>query len=239
MNGCRPEGQSAHGEAATRGSLDELRGPARSVVSFAELLRWRHGHLLNAEALSYLDGIEKAGLDLQACVERLMRSRRNNSPRPWPKVSPASLVRDLVEQARRASRVRFRVQVGALPACPGDPLLLREVFRLLLDNAYRLCQSEPNPLIEIDGRAEDDGVVFRVRDNGVGFDPALGEVLFASFGRGPGPGEYKGARLGLAIVADVVRSQGGRVWAEGSPGGGSSFYFQLPRSDAGLTGSEA
>ena len=72
-----------------------------------------------------------------------------------------------------------------------------------------------------------DAAVIEVRDNGPGFDPALGSRLFQPFSRLQGTGQ-EGNGIGLTIVRRIVERHGGRVWAEGRPGQGASFFFSLP-----------
>jgi two-component system phosphate regulon sensor histidine kinase PhoR len=43
--------------------------------------------------------------------------------------------------------------------------------------------------------------------------------------------EIGGTGLGLSIVMHNVQTWGGRVWAENTPGKGSTFFVTLPKAD--------
>jgi PAS domain S-box-containing protein len=70
-----------------------------------------------------------------------------------------------------------------------------------------------------------DGPIYYVRDNGIGFENADGEVIFRAFERLHTKREFPGSGLGLATVERIIRRHGGRVWAEGTPGKGATFRF--------------
>jgi signal transduction histidine kinase len=67
-----------------------------------------------------------------------------------------------------------------------------------------------------------------VADNGIGFDPQLGDAVFKPFRHLPGGRKVEGSGLGLAIVAKIIRRHRGRVWAESDGASGARFYFTLP-----------
>ena len=98
----------------------------------------------------------------------------------------------------------------------------------LLSNAFKYTSHRETPLIQVDGHAHGDERVYRVRDNGAGFSREDAQKLFGVFQRLHEKREFAGTGVGLSIVRRIVQRHGGRVWAEGEPGIGATFYISLP-----------
>jgi signal transduction histidine kinase len=76
--------------------------------------------------------------------------------------------------------------------------------------------------------------VYRVKDNGCGFEPSRASEAFEAFRRLHGS-DIEGSGLGLAIVAKIIGRLGGRVWAESDGATGACFYFTLPPAEDEVT----
>lgn len=119
------------------------------------------------------------------------------------------------------------VHASALPAAKVDPLLLEQVFVNLVGNAIKFAGQMAKPEVRVKSDAANTQIVVEVRDNGPGFEPEKATTLFQPFTRLHGK-EIEGHGIGLSIVRRIIERHGGKVWAEGRPGDGASFYFSLP-----------
>ncbi len=123
---------------------------------------------------------------------------------------------------------RVRLDVWPLPPAMGDGALFRQVWANLFSNALKYSSSRPHAEILVTGEVSNGEAVYRVQDNGVGFDMKYAGKLFGVFQRLHKEEEFEGTGVGLAIVHRVVTRHGGSVRADGRLGEGATFYFTLP-----------
>jgi signal transduction histidine kinase len=143
-------------------------------------------------------------------------------------VSMQSIVTDVCNDLKEDFKLPVEFILHRLPNVEGDKYLLKQVWINLISNAIKYSSKKGKPVIEIGCMDAEDGTVFYVKDNGVGFDKKDGEKLFKVFERLHSHHEFEGSGLGLAIVERVISKHGGRVWADGEPNEGATFYFHLP-----------
>ncbi|MGZ5786588.1 MAG: sensor histidine kinase, partial [Ramlibacter sp.] len=103
---------------------------------------------------------------------------------------------------------------------------IERVLENLIGNACRY--SAAHLPIRVQVQANQAEAVVTVADDGVGIPPDELPMLFERFYRAAGNKECKGLGLGLYNSKLIVEQHGGRIWAESSPGAGSTFGFALP-----------
>jgi PAS domain S-box-containing protein len=111
----------------------------------------------------------------------------------------------------------------------GDATRLEQVFANLLTNAIKF--TPPGGRIVVSAGREGTEAVIRVRDTGVGIEPALLPKVFDLFVQGDTSLDRakSGLGIGLALVRQVVKLHSGRVAAySAGPGQGSEFVVGLP-----------
>ena len=176
------------------------------------------------------DNSQKMG---QLIDDLLTFSRLGRKPIAAADFDVGGLVQEVVGELSAAPGARApEWRVGRLPQARGDRALLRQVWVNLLSNAAKFSTVRETPVIEVGGEANGDHNIYRVKDNGAGFDMQYYNKLFGVFQRLHSAEEFPGTGVGLAIVQRVVTRHGGRVWAESKPGEGATFYFTLPRGAA-------
>lgn len=214
-----------------------LRTPLVQIGGFIELLARRHGEQLPAEAREFIDIIRESTHSLEACYKD-MQHYFSIVERPFQgqAVDLAALVHEVWEKLapqREGRAIGFRA--GTLPACEGDPLLMREIFHQLLGNAIKSTQSQASAQIEVGSETTPEGTAYYVRDNGTGFDPQHVSRLFLPFGRLQPQGEGEGHGIGLACARRAAERHGGKIWVETQAGHGATFRFTLRTAASSAT----
>jgi signal transduction histidine kinase len=133
------------------------------------------------------------------------------------------------------------IEVFKLPAIPGQPLQLAQLFSNLIGNALKFQNAHSSPKISITsdsiGKEEStklglndniDYVKIIVSDNGVGFMPEQADKIFNIFHRLHSKTQFEGTGIGLSICKKIVDNHNGVINADGSSERGARFNIYLP-----------
>ena len=206
-----------------------LAAPLRAADGFSQVLLSSHAAGLEPEAQDYLQRIRSAAATMGRHIDALVRlGRVSTAPAQAQRVNLSAMAASILQERQAAAPDRqVSVSVHGELEVMGDARLLDKLMTSLLDNAWKFTRHEPAPRIELDGQVQGAEKVYRVRDNGAGFDLTQARQLFHPFGRQHTDGEFEGLGMGLAIARRVVHRHGGRIWAESAPGAGATLSFTL------------
>jgi signal transduction histidine kinase len=209
----------------------DLRAPLRAIDGFSRILGEEHAERLDPEGRRLLDVVRTNAQRMGRLIDDLLSfSRVGRTEVRRARTDMGGLVRAVFAElvTGEAERARVELRLGDVPPAAADPALMRQVWTNLLANAVKYSGPRARAIVEVTGGREGDRLVYRVRDNGVGFDMQYVEKLFGVFQRLHSVSEFEGTGVGLALVKRIAVRHGGDVWAEGRLGEGATFGFWLP-----------
>ncbi len=212
----------------------EIRTPMNAILGTADLLSETP---LNSEQNRYVGTLVSNGNALLELINSVLDLARMESGRLSLEATAFDLV-EVVEKtietlAIRADEKQLELTVRFAPDVPtrlvGDPLRLRQVVTNLIGNAIKFTDAgEVAILVEQDSSSGKAGHLrFAISDTGIGIGADKLANIFSAFTQADSSTtrKYGGSGLGLAIVERLVGLMDGRVWAESTPGKGSTFFF--------------
>jgi light-regulated signal transduction histidine kinase (bacteriophytochrome) len=207
-----------------------LKGPLRRVQIMLEMLEKELSPELANQLRSFLVSVSRSVSQMTSLVEGLLalslNGRRPLQPEP---ISLSELAKEVVAELSAEADARvIDWRIGTLPKVSCDRVMLKQVLLNYLGNAVKYTRRVESPSIEVFYSLEGKEHVIGVRDNGAGFRMEYADKLFVAFQRLHRAEDFEGTGIGLSMVKRIILRHGGRVWAEGVPCRGASFYFTLP-----------
>jgi PAS domain S-box-containing protein len=214
----------------------ELRTPITVVQGFASTLANRWEKLTDVDRRSAVQTIADRAGALARLVEQLLLGSRAGADQLQVSNAPFDLGGLL-----RGAAVAFRplsdkhtltVDIPEqLPKAIGDPTATDIIVGQLLENAYKY--SPDGGKVTVGAKQDGDQIQVMIEDEGIGIPAADRERIFDRFVQGETGDRrrFGGIGLGLYIVRQLAREQGGEVVAEEREGGGTIMRLELRLAD--------
>ncbi len=224
----------------------DLRAPLRAIDGFSGVIHEKYVEQLDAEGKDYLRRVRAAVARMAQLIDALLSlSRLTRGELNRVTMDMSSLAKAVAGELRKSQpgrRAEFLIAGGM--KTEGDPVMLRVVVENLLGNAWKFTERCDAARIEFGVMSKESGgrsekasrsepatpnsqLIYFDRDNGAGFDMTYAKKLYTAFQRLHTVDEFPGLGIGLATVQRIIRRHGGRIWAEGEPNKGATFYFTL------------
>ncbi len=209
----------------------ELRSPLMTLSASMEVIEARRDEVPDGPLRSAIDLMSADLARFQQLVEDLLEISRYDAGAVRLELSEIPIV-GLVEAVVASQHLDVPIDVSpglANTLVRVDKRRLSRVLANLLDNAQKYGEGASRIQIDL----VDDRVRLAVEDNGPGVPESDRQVVFNRFSRGVTAGRRsagsEGVGLGLALVSEHLRLQGGDVWVEDRPDGepGARFVVDL------------
>ena len=209
----------------------DLRNPLHGIAGLTDILKSEDGltsyqeHVLGLMQTSCNDAqqlineiLEVAGL---AEVKKLSRQATDIN------VVVSNAVELLQPRAlEKNQRIVFDLSNNPHPVTINREKITR-VISNLINNSIKFSPANEN--IYVSTEQNNDGVIIKVKDKGIGIPANLAETVFNTFtpAKRPGTSGEKSFGLGLSICRQIVEAHEGKIWFDSQPGNGTTFHVQL------------
>jgi light-regulated signal transduction histidine kinase (bacteriophytochrome) len=218
-------------EAFSYSVSHDLRAPLRAIDGYSLAIVEDYGPELPGPVQADLGRVRAASQRMSLMIDEMLALSRVTRQELLDEPVDLTALADDVAGELRTHETGRDVQVEIEPGMnvTGDPVLLRLVVHNLLENAYKFTARTEDAHVDMSRVDSEPGrSTFAVRDNGAGFDMRYSDKLFRPFERLHRQDEFRGTGVGLTTVSRILNRHGGRIWADGVPGEGASFFFDLP-----------
>jgi len=210
-------------------AFHDLRSPLVTIQGFLGMLNNDLQADRQDKIQSYIERISGAASKMDTLLSGLLKlAKVGHVMHPSEDVDLLPLTQEILtgmEEKLHSRNITVLISPD-LPTIHGDRIHLGEVLENLIENAAKYTADQPNPVIEIGTRTQDDQQIIFVKDNGQGIDLRYQKRIFNLFEKldpmGEGPG------VGLALVKRIIDMHGGTIWVESEgEGQGSVFCFTI------------
>jgi len=207
----------------------DLKSPAVSLYALTSRLKEKYGSDLDAKGMEHCDLILRTARQMLALVEMINAyMAAKEAPLYLEEISVGDVVKSVVaEFSEQIGERRIRV-AGAegLPSVVADRMGMTRIFRNLLDNALKYGGDGLSELC-IGYQRQEGFHVFSFGEDGAGLPDEDTERLFEPFERRKNSKGITGTGMGLAIVQEMLKRHGGRIWVDPHTRKGVNFYLSI------------
>ncbi|MCC7447324.1 MAG: PAS domain-containing protein [Anaerolineae bacterium] len=222
----------------------DLRSPLTFMRGYADMLSMVG--TLNEKQQGFSEKISLGIVQMSDLVEKILDAGRLAPEGRYElertTVDVARIVNDIAsthQQAAEKKNLTLTAHVNSgLPILNLDRTMVQRAINNLVDNAIKYTPNGGTITVAAD--IQENNLVLRVQDTGLGISPDNQKHLFERFRRVRRKEHQavKGSGLGLFIVKSVAQRHGGDAWVESTEGQGSTFFIRIPLEGANLIGAE-
>ena len=213
----------------------EIRTPLNAILGFVSLLKDSE---TDKERLKYLTTVDKSSQSLLQIINDILDFSKIESGKfavektDFDTKEEFETLGELFKARTEEKNINFIVNIsGKLPRfLNSDIQKIRQIVSNLLSNAVKFTHEGKSIELNIDYKDEDNELVVKVKDEGIGISKENQQSIFKPFSQEDAATtrKYGGTGLGLSISVAFVKMLGGELKLQSVIGKGSTFYFSIP-----------
>ena len=177
----------------------------------------------------FLTIIDEEADRLSLLIENVLESARLQSktlPLRFQPLRLDAVLRDVIMRLHtRNKNLDINMDLKPAPSIHGDGVRLSQVFENLFTNAIKYAPGAPIIVLLNQVGAN---IIISFMDSGPGIPAESLPFIFDRFYRVRSERTVTGTGLGLYICKQIIHAHRGKIWAESTPGQGTTFFIELP-----------
>lgn len=209
----------------------DLKAPLRNIAGFALLLKRKVHHLLDVEALEYMEFILRGTKQMNELIVSVLEfSRLNGNILKLSTVDINMMITAVLNNLKQTLKERnVELEIDEIPQIIADKAKISIVLKNLIENGIKYNKN-PNPNIKIGYESDETNHILFVKDNGIGIEKNYKDLIFEMFKRLHTKQDYEGTGIGLAFCKKIINQHNGKIWLAESDKNGSTFKFSIPKT---------
>jgi PAS domain S-box-containing protein len=225
---------NTHKESVLAILSHDLRSPLSAIIASAEYLK-NNFHKMKSDVVEeMLALLHKSSVDELDMLDYLVEWARIKyatdafSPTKINLIQYIDRVFETLTESATINAVNLHHEIEENTAVFADGKMLISIIQNIVSNAIK--HTRQGGTITVSAKRNDDKIIVKVRDTGVGMSKEIQKKLFTPQIKSLSEArkENKGAGIGLLLVKGFLEKNDGEIWVESIEGEGSSFYFTLP-----------
>ncbi|WP_104384326.1 ATP-binding protein [Sphingobacterium sp. HMA12] len=210
----------------------DLKNPLAALQMTAQMIRDRPG-------LSQ-DFLGKAGKNMMEAIQLMNNmldktvdfARTKSYEFEYETVYPERFIENIIDDCCvRFSVHNLQFDKRSILPIEGEKTLVYQLFLNLLSNAIKYSSNKTAPVIGVDSSFEENYVLYKIWDNGIGMSEEETERIFEIFHRLPNALQFDGSGVGLSIVKRIVDRLNAKITVDSMLNQGTIFEIRFPLID--------
>ena len=212
----------------------DIQEPLAVIQSYLKLIKRRYGGKLDEDFDEFLQfGLDSSDRMRNLIKDLLKYAAFAMEASDQRQIDLNSSMREVEKNLKHLiDHNGVKIQYEPLPKILFNEWRIIQLLQNIIGNAIKFRGEQP-PVIELTVKAQGNGHLFSIKDNGIGIASDRLKTVFNLFERLHQKKGHVGNGLGLAICRSIIEKYHGQIWIESQEGIGTTVFFTLPDENLG------